>query len=448
MHGTELQSAVSKVKWRILPLFVVLFIVNYIDRTNLTIIKSEFCSHFGLDEIAYGFGFGLFFWGYALLEVPANMALERLGAKRWLTIITLVWGIIAVCFAFASNKYMFYFLRIALGAAEAGFFPGVVYYFTRWLPSAERGKAMAVFLSGSAIATIISGPLASLLLQIKAEGLQPWQWMIVVEGGFSVIMAAVLWIWLVSLPHEARWLTQGEKDALLHELDQEHSSHGAPSSSNKWKLLFSPKLLGLCGIYFSIQLTIWGITAWLPDFIKEMLRTPSDLTGVIAWTKNLVAWLGFSEQAAIDQMTLGLLNSIPWVFSILGMYLAALGAARWKNQYAWLAAALILAGAGMLVAGFSSNATAFTAICIAALGFKSAASLYWPIPQSSLEPYIAAAGIALINSIGNLAGSAAPFAFGWIKQTTGSIHAGFYALAFTSTLTAFLVFQFRPRVST
>ena len=191
MRAPELQSAVSKVKWRILPLFVVMFIVNYVDRVNISFIKDQLGTELGIGDLAYGFGAGLFFWGYALLEVPANLALERLGARRWLTIIAVTWGLLATGLAFVRNEYEFYALRFALGAAEAGFFPGVVYYFTRWLPSAERGKAMAIFLSGSAIATILSGPLSSYLLQLNVPGLKPWQWMIVFEGAFSVLMAGV-----------------------------------------------------------------------------------------------------------------------------------------------------------------------------------------------------------------------------------------------------------------
>lgn len=445
MREPELKSAVSKVKWRILPLFVVMFIVNYVDRVNISFIKEQLGSELGIGDLAYGFGAGLFFWGYALLEVPANLALERLGARRWLTLIAVAWGLLATGLAFVRDEYEFYALRFALGAAEAGFFPGVVYYFTRWLPSAERGKAMAIFLSGSAIATIVSGPLSSYLLQLSVPGLQPWQWMIVFEGAFSVLMAGVLWLLLDSHISEARWLSPGERASLEQVLEAERARTTRSGSVSKFALLASPVVLGYCGVYFAIQLTIYAVTFWLPTIIKEMLATPGPHGGLLGVTEGFVRWLGYAEPKAVAVMSAGFLNSLPWIVSVLGMVAAAYAAARWKNQQAWVATALVIAGLGMLVAGHSTPAVAFGAICFAALGFKSAASLFWPIPQQNLDPRIAAAGIALINSLGNLGGWAAPIGFGWIKQSTGSVYGGLYGLAFTSLLTAALVFFTRPK---
>jgi MFS family permease len=353
--------------------------------------------------------------------------------------------VLATALAFVRNEYEFYALRFALGAAEAGFFPGVVYYFTRWLPAAERGKAMAIFLSGSAIATIISGPLSAFLLQLSIPGLQPWQWMIVLEGAFSVLMAGVLWLLLESDISQARWLTPTEREALDRTLAAERASATRPGSVDKLTLLTSPMVLGFCGIYFAIQLTIYAVTFWLPAIIKEMLATPAPHGGLLGLTEQFVRWLGYTDPKAVAAMSGGFLNSLPWIVSIVGMIVAAHAAARWKHPQVWVAVALVVAGLGMLVAGFSAPAVAFGAICFAALGFKSAASLFWPLPQQSLDPRIAAAGIALINSLGNLGGWAAPITFGWIKQNTGSVYYGLYFLAFTSLLTAALVFFTRPK---
>ncbi|MEY4271777.1 MAG: hypothetical protein RL250_643 [Verrucomicrobiota bacterium] len=440
-----LASAVRKVLRRVLPLFVVMFIVNYIDRVNVSFIKDQLRDQLGIGDLAYGFGAGLFFWGYALLEVPSNLALERFGARRWLTIIALAWGALATALAFVRGEYEFYALRFALGAAEAGFFPGVVYYFTRWLPAAARGQAMAVFLSGSAIATILSGPLSAYLLQLHPPGLQPWQAMILLEGGFSMLMAGVLWLVLDDSPASASWLRPAEQTALASTLAAEQAAATRGPGVDKWTLLASDAVLGFCGVYFAIQLTIYAVTFWLPSIIKEMLATPGPHGGLLGATESLVRSLGYTDPKAVTEMTAGCLNSLPWIVSIGGMILAARAAARWKNQEAWVAAALTVAGLGMLVAGASAPAVAFGAICFAALGFKSAASLFWPIPQRALDPRVAAAGIALINSLGNLGGWAAPTAFGWIKQATGSVQGGLYGLAFTSLLTAALVFRLRPR---
>lgn len=436
-----LRSAVRKAKWHLLPLFVVMFIVNYIDRVNVSFIQEQLQRDLGLGAAAYGFGAGLFFWGYALLEVPANLALERLGARRWLTLIALVWGTVAGLLAFVRTDTEFYAVRFLLGAAEAGFFPGVVYYFTRWFPAAERGKAMAIFLSGSAIASILSGPLAAFLLQLEGLGLKGWQWMVLIEGAFSVFMAGVLWLWLDAAPADARWLTAAERTALMDQIAAEQQQATTKSKAGFLALLLEPTLLFFCGIYFSIQLTIYAVTFWLPAIIKEMLADPTAHVGLVALVEGFVRWLGYTESRQLAALTAGFLNSIPWLISIVGMYLFALAAARWRGQTGWVATALVLAGVGMLGAASFGPGWAFFAICFAALGFKSAASLFWPIPQKELDPRVAAAGIALINSLGNLGGFAAPSAFGWIKQTTGSVTWGLYGLAFTSVLTAgFILF--------
>lgn len=443
--AASLASAISKAKWRLLPLFVVMFIVNYVDRVNVSFIKDQLEHDIGIGAAAFGFGAGLFFWGYALLEVPANLALERLGARRWLTLIALIWGTVASLLAFVQTEYQFYAARFLLGAAEAGFFPGVVYYFTRWFPAAERGKAMAIFLSGSAIASILSGPLAAFLLQIEGAGLKGWQWMILIEGGFSVLMAGVLWLWLDSEPAEARWLNAAERTALTEQIMAEQRTATTKPRAGFWELLLDPTLLFFCGVYFSIQLTIYAVTFWLPAIIKEMLADPAAHVGLIRFIENFVRWLGYAEPAQLAALTTGFLNSIPWIISIVGMYVFALAAARWRGQTVWVAFALVLAGVGMFGAARLGPAWAFFAICFAALGFKSAASLFWPIPQKELDPRIAAAGIALINSLGNLGGFAAPAAFGWIKQTTGSVTMGLYGLAATSLLTAAVVYLNRPK---
>lgn len=416
---SALASAVSKAKWRLLPLFVVMFIVNYVDRVNVSFIKPQLEASLGIGATAYGIGAGLFFWGYALFEVPANVALERLGARRWLTLIAAAWGALAALLAFVRDANEFYALRFLLGAAEAGFFPGVVYYFTRWFPAAERGRAMAIFLSGSAIASVISGPLSAGLLSIEGLGLHGWQWMVLIEGVFSVAMAGVLWIWLDSLPAEARWLSEAERTALSEAVESERKAAITRPKAGLGELLVDPRLLFFCWVYFAIQLTIYAVTFWLPEIIRGM----GDLTN----------------------MQVGLLNSVPWLISIVGMYLFAVAAARRPGQQGWVAVALTLAGLGMFAATLGGPVAGFVCICVSALGFKSAASLFWPIPQKELDPRIAAAGIALINSLGNLGGFVAPTAFGLIKETTGSVTWGLHGLAASSLLTAALVLLVRFR---
>ena len=225
---STLASAISKVKRHVLPLFVIMFIVNYIDRVNIGFVRTHMEHDLGIGAAAYGFGAGLFFIGYALFEVPSNMLLQKVGARIWLTRIMFTWGVVATCMAFIQNETHFYILRFLLGVAEAGFFPGVIYYFTRWLPGAERGKAIAIFLSGSAIASLISGPLSGLLLQINGLGMHGWQWMYFIEGMFSVCLCVFVWFWLDAKPHDAKWLSRAEQDALVTAIDDEQKAAKPP----------------------------------------------------------------------------------------------------------------------------------------------------------------------------------------------------------------------------
>ena len=420
-----LARAVKKVKGHVLPLFVIMFILNYIDRVNIGFVRTHMEHDLGIGAAAYGFGAGLFFIGYALFEVPSNMLLQKVGARIWLTRIMFTWGIVATLMAFIQNETHFYILRFLLGVAEAGFFPGVIYYFTRWLPGVERGKAIAIFLSGSAIASLISGPLSGALLQIEGFGLHGWQWMFAIEGLASVVIGFFVWFWLDSKPHDAKWMTREEQDALVNAIDQEQREREALTTVKPTigKLLRDRQIMLFCALYFCIQLTIYAATFWLPSIIKKM----GDLSDV----------------------QVGFFNSIPWLISIIAMYAFASLSGKFKFQQAWVAAALLIAAAGMFMSTTGGPVFAFVAICFAAIGFKAASALFWPIPQGYLDARIAAAVIALINSVGNLGGFVAPTTFGLLEQTTGSIEGGLYGLAATSLLAAVVVFFARtsPRGS-
>jgi MFS family permease len=222
-----LARAAAKVKRHVLPLFVIMFIVNYIDRVNIGFVRSHMETDLGIGAAAYGLGAGLFFVGYAIFEVPSNMLLQRYGARAWLTRIMFTWGAAAMAMAFVRGETSFYVLRFILGAAEAGFFPGIIYYFTQWLPSSERGKAMAIFLSGSAIASVISGPVSGALLHINGLSLHGWQWMFLIEGFASIVLCGFVWFWLQSYPREAKWLSDEEKAALSAAIDLEQQARDA-----------------------------------------------------------------------------------------------------------------------------------------------------------------------------------------------------------------------------
>jgi len=423
LAAATLASCVRKIKRRVLPLFVIMFIANYIDRVNIGFVRPHLASDIGLSAAAYGLGAGLFFIGYAIFEVPSNILLSRLGARAWLTRIMLTWGVVAMAMAFVRNEQWFYVLRFTLGAAEAGFFPGVIWYLTRWLPAAERGKAIAIFLSGSALASVIAGPVTGALLQLPDTGLHSWQWMFLVEGGVSVVLAAACWLLLDSLPRDAKWLTEAEKHALSDNIQEEQDRRDASRSEHvsSWKLLRDPQIAIFCFIYFSVSLTIYGATFWLPSIIKKI--------------------------GHMSDLTVGFYNSVPWLISIVAMYIFAALARRYKYQQAWVATALLIAAAGMFISTMGNSLFAYIAICFAAVGFKAASSLFWPLPQNFLDQRIAAAVIALINSLGNLGGFVAPATFGFLEQHTGSIRGGMIGLSVVSVLAAIVVFFVRDPIS-
>lgn len=407
-----LDRAVTKVMRRIMPLFLVMFVANYIDRVNIGFVNAHMQVDLGIGAAAYGLGSGLFFIGYALFEVPSNVLMAKYGARAWLTRIMLTWGIVAAAMAFTQGQTSFYILRFLLGIAEAGFFPGVVFYFTQWLPQKERGKAVAIFLGGSALASVLSGPISGALLSITGLGLHGWQWMFLIEGFFSIFLCVVCWVLLKSRIHDAQWLSREEQDTLDSAIKLEQSERDAAGSAHMTvtRLLKDPQLILFCLLYFAIQLTIYAATFWLPTIIRKM--------------------------GHLSDFQVGMLNAIPWLIAMVAMYCFALLSAKWRFQQAWLALALLIAAGGLFASTSANPVFSFVAICFSAVGFKAAASLFWPIPQGYLDARVAAGVIALINSIGNLGGFFAPAAFGYLQQHTGSISGGLYGLGVISVVAA------------
>ncbi len=419
-----LESASSKVKRHVLPLFLIMFIASYIDRVNVGFVNAHMQADLGIGAAAYGLGSGLFFVGYALFEVPSNVLMQKYGARAWLTRIMGTWGIVAAAMAFVWNDTSFYVLRFLLGIAEAGFFPGVVFYFTQWLPQKERGKAVAIFLGGSAFASVLSGPITGSLLSIRGFGLHGWQWMFLIEGGFSVLLCGASWMLLKSRIGDAHWLSASEQRALQQAITTEQAEREAASGSahvSAIKLLKDPQIVLFCFLYFAIQLTIYAATFWLPTIIRKM--------------------------GGLTDFQVGLFNAVPWMIAMVAMYCFALLSARWRFQQAWLAVALVIAACGLFASTTGNAVLSFVAICFSAIGFKAAASLFWPIPQGYLDARVAAGVIALINSVGNLGGFFAPATFGYLQQHTGSVSGGLYGLGVASLVAAAAAFLTRNRRS-
>ncbi|CAL9306195.1 MFS transporter [Streptomyces sp. SudanB52_2052] len=403
------QRAVGKFLRRMLPILVLMLLVNQMDRTNVGFVQDELRADVGVSATAYGLGAGLFFIGYALFEVPSNMWLERFGARIWLTRIMITWGAVIVAMCFIHSVWMFYALRFLLGVAEAGFFPGVLLYFTQWLPDSSRGRASAIFLGGSATAYIVTGPITGALLELHgAGGIAGWRWMFALEGAFSILVGFIAGFFLVSRIQDAKWLTQEEKDALSEAVARDKEARDRAPSVSRWKLILHPQVAVLTAVFFAMALTGYAITFWLPSLVEEI--------------------------GGLSPFQIGLLSAIPWICAVIAMYTMSHFTDRAPDRRPYLAIALVLSATGTFLATLGSPWFGLVALTLAAVGGKCAATLFWPMAQSGLDLKIAAPGLALVNSIGNLGGFVSPTLFGYLKDTTGSTNGGLYTLSAASVL--------------
>ncbi|MDO0913362.1 MFS transporter [Streptomyces sp. DT2A-34] len=403
------RRAVGKFLRRMLPILVLMLLVNQMDRTNVGFVQDELRADVGVSATAYGLGAGLFFIGYALFEVPSNMLLERFGARVWLTRIMITWGAVIVAMCFIHNVWMFYGLRFLLGVAEAGFFPGVLLYFTQWLPDSSRGRASAIFLGGSATAYIVTGPITGALLELHgAGGIAGWRWMFALEGVFSILVGFIAGFFLVSRIQDARWLTQEERDALSEAVARDKEARDRAPRTSRLKLILHPQVALLTTVFFAMALTGYAITFWLPSLVDDI--------------------------GGLSSFEVGLLTAVPWICAVIAMYTMAHFTDRAPDRRPYLAIALVLSAAGTFLATLGSPWFGLAALTLAAVGGKCAATLFWPMAQSGLDLKIAAPGLALVNSLGNLGGFVSPTLFGYLQDTTGSTNGGLYTLSAASVL--------------
>ncbi|KAA9148120.1 MFS transporter [Amycolatopsis acidicola] len=404
-----LAAATTKAFRRLVPLVMVMFVVNYIDRVNIGYAKDALAADSGIGAAAYGLGAGLFFVTYAIFEVPSNILLERYGARFWLTRIMVSWGLVSALMMFAHNETVFYLLRLALGAAEAGFFAGVIFYFTQWFPNRTRGQANAALYSASTIAAVIAGPLSGALLSMhEFLGLRGWQWMFLIEGLAAVLIGVLVWFRLTSRPDQADWLSAAEKTALSERLAAEEAERAAArqdKAPSRWSMLRDPQMLLFCLVYFAAQLAQYSVTFWLPSFVRAI--------------------------GGLSEFAIGLIAVVPFVAA----FVAILAAGRISDRTGWrrsvLGSGFVLAAVGLAVAAAAAPVAAVVMLIVATVGFKVAASSFFVIPQQYLVGAMAAPGIALINSIGNLGGFVAPTLLGQVQQRTGSVSAGLLIVAAT-----------------
>ncbi|PKA39145.1 MFS transporter [Rhizobium sullae] len=408
------KQLISKITWRLMPFLGILYLIAYIDRQNVSFAKLEMVGALGMSEYAYGLGASLFFIGYFLFEVPSNLLLERYGASKWFARILLSWGAVTVALAYTQNATMFYILRFLLGACEAGFFPGVLYLLTLWYPSTYRGRMVGLFMIFSALANAVGAPLGGMLLDLDGlYGIAGWQWVFIATGIPAVIAGVVTLFFLSDRPESAKFLSDAEKSWLKRRLDVENADMDK-NAENGFKALINPKVLLMALCYVGFPLAAYGLSYWLPTIVKEF---------------------GVSNTAN------GFLNIIPWVLVAVALYIVPSMADRAVSKTPYIVIPALL-GAICLVlsAVIPDHGVQFAFLCIAAAGIFAGQPVFWSLPSRFLRGAGAAAGLAAINSVGNLGGFVAQNVVPWIKDSTGSTIAPMFFLAACLAAAALLVF--------
>lgn len=416
----HLASATSKAIRKIIPMVVLMFILAYLDRSNIGFAKQEFQLTTGLSDAAYAFGAGIFFIGYALFEVPSNILLYRIGARVWLSRIMVTWGLVSAAMMFAHDETTFVVLRFLLGVSEAGFFPGVILYLTFWFPQNIRARVTGYFLFGAPLAFIIGGPLSGSLLSLEgttfAFGLYGWQLMFVVEGLLASLVGIWVFFYLDDRPEKAKWLTAEEKSALSTKLASEENAKAGHSPKGALSALLDMRVLYLCLIWFTVQVCGYGIYFFLPTQIATLLGSK---VGILV----------------------GFVTAIPPLCAAIAVYYVPRISERLKERRKVAAITFMLGAAGIAVSGLfdSIPVIAIIALCVAAAGHLAMQPLYWSFPSAYLGGTAAASGIALINSVGNLGGFVAPNLRVWAETTFESARAGLYFIALVAFIGGLLI---------
>ena len=406
LAGTSVaKSTLAKVSWRILPLAAVAYCVAYIDRTNVSVAALTMNKDLGLTAYIYGWGAGIFFFSYFLFEIPSNLIRERVGARIWIARIMFTWGILSGITAFATGPTSFLIYRFLLGAAEAGFFPGMILYFTYWYPAAYRGRVISTLFIAQPVANAIASIASGLILDNTEGilGLRGWQWVFIIEALPAVVLAYVVWRMLTDRPAVANWLEPGEREWLENTLAEERRKIDVAGRPSLLEALVDPRVLALSAIYLMSVTANYGIVFFMPQIVKGMGLT--------------------------NTMT-GFVSSVPYIIGSAGLIAWGWSSDRNHERHWHLIAASALAASGLVVAGwFGSSYWALLGMSAATIGIYGSRAAFWPMPSIFLTGTAAAGAIALINATGNLGGYFGPFVVGWIKDSTNSFEAGLYFLA-------------------
>lgn len=409
------RRALHKVSWRIVPFIMLLYFVAYLDRVNIGFAALTMNADIGLSSAAFGMGAGIFFIGYFLFEVPSNLILHRVGARRWIARIMFTWGAVSMAMALVRDETSFYILRFLLGVAEAGFFPGIILYLSYWFPSRQRAGITALFMAAVPISTALGSPLSGALLELDGWlGLKGWQWMFLVEGMPALLLAFAVLRYLTDRPADAGWLEPAERDWLVGEMAKEAiASPAGHSVRTALMTLRDARVLALGLVYFGTSAGLYTLGIWSPQIIAQFGTTP---------------------------FVTGLLNAVPPLFAIVAMILWARHSDRTGERTWHVVIACIAAAVGLILAAFATSlAGVISALVLINVGISCSKPPLWSLPTMFLGGAGAAAGIAAINSIGNLGGFAGPALIGWIHETSGAFAGGLFAVAGLLAISSILV---------
>jgi sugar phosphate permease len=410
------KSADKKLMLRILPFISLLYMLSFLDRVNIGFAKQQLEADLGIGAAAYGLGAGMFFVGYVIFEIPSNLILHRVGARRWLARIMFTWGIVAAAMVLIQGPVSFYIMRFILGFAEAGLFPGVVMYLTYWYSNKRRSAAIGLSIYwGLAISFILGGPASEALLSMDGlADVRGWQWMFAVQGGLTILVGVVTWFYLDDKPADAKWLTAAEREAVEAGVRAEDHTrlHVSPL-----KALRDGKVLYLGAIFFCINLSLYGLTFWLPSLVGQ-------IDGLSGTQK-------------------GLLVGLPWICGLVSVYIVTRAADRSGKHSRAAAFSLVTLALGLALSASVGPALGLVFLCLAACGLLGALPTFWNLPTNYLSGAAAAAGVALINSLGNLSGFTAPYLFGLIEDATGSVRFGLYTLSVMALIGSALLLRYR-----
>jgi ACS family tartrate transporter-like MFS transporter len=413
------ERARRRISLRVIPYVFILYIIAFLDRVNVGYAALQMADDLGFSAEVFGFGAGIFFFGYVILEIPGSVLVERWSARKWIARIMISWGVLAIMMAFVRTSAQFYWVRFLLGAAEAGFFPGIIVYLSHWFRYEDRAKAVALFMAAIPVSNLLGSPVSGLLLGVHWFNFAGWRWLFIIEGIPAVIFGVVTIYYLTDWPREAKWLPGDEKQWIIHELEREKQVRKSVRQFSMWQALRHRDVLLLVGAYFFAVVGFYGLNIWLPTVIKQSSGWSDLKVTMVAMIPHLVGLIAMLLVGASSDRT---------------------GERRWH-------AAIVMVGGGigyaLVILAGGHPLLVVAAFCLVAAGVEGFMPAFWPLPTSFLTESAAAAAIGLINSFGNLGGFVGPYILGYVRTATNSFNIGLACLAVSMVLGAACVLSVR-----